>query len=288
MSAHRLLLGLTLVALAAGAVGIGAATAAQSATTEAVRAADAAASAAESAVAQADRDAADAVIAAEAARIAALRPVPVDVTAPLELPAAPEYSLDDPASLWAVVNKARPLDGGSTYVPSDLVAVPVAHTFAPLLRQEASDAVVALFDAAQVEAGLALASNSAYRAYSVQQRVYGAIVAASGQAYADTTSARPGHSEHQTGLSLDIGAASGRCSLDTCFADTAEGQWLAENAWRFGFELRYPQGMEAVTGFNFEPWHYRYLGIDLATTLHESGVTTLEEHFGFAAAPDYL
>ncbi|RJT91450.1 D-alanyl-D-alanine carboxypeptidase family protein, partial [Cryobacterium melibiosiphilum] len=237
--------------------------------------------------AQADRDAAAAVIAAEAARIAALRPVPAQASAPLELPAAPALSLDDPASLWVVVNKARPLDGGSTYVPSDLVIVPVAHTFSPLLRQEASAAVVALFDAAQAEAGLTLASNSAYRAYSVQQRVYGSIVAASGQAYADTTSARPGHSEHQTGLSLDIGAVSGRCSLNACFAETAEGQWLAGNAWRFGFELRYPDGMEAVTGFNFEPWHYRYLGVDLATTLHESGVTTLEEHFGLAAAPDY-
>jgi D-alanyl-D-alanine carboxypeptidase len=186
-----------------------------------------------------------------------------------------------------VVNKARPLEGGSSYVPSDLVTVPVAHTFSPLLRQEASDAVVALFGAAQAEAGLALASNSAYRAYAVQERVYGSIVAASGQAYADTTSARPGHSEHQTGLSLDIGAVSGRCSLNTCFADTAEGRWLADNAWRFGFELRYPDAMQAVTGFDFEPWHYRYLGIDLAATLRESGVTTLEEHFGLAPAPDY-
>ena len=110
----------------------------------------------------------------------------------------------------------------------------------------------------------------------------------SGQAYADTTSARAGHSEHQTGLALDIGAASGACSLSACFGDTAEGQWLVSNAWRFGFLLRYPADKAPVTGFAYEPWHFRYVGVGLSTTMHDSGTRTLEEHFGLAEAPDYL
>jgi D-alanyl-D-alanine carboxypeptidase len=242
--------------------------------------------------------AAAALFAAEVARVEALRPVPQATPAAAPLPTlgptstptpvtAGNPALDDPASITVVVNKARAL-GSAGFVPADLVSVPVTHTWAPLLRQEASTAVVALFGAASTEAGLALASNSAYRSYAVQQRVYAGFVSRSGQAYADTTSARPGHSEHQTGLALDIGAASGACSLSTCFGDTAEGQWLVDNAWRFGFLLRYPADRAAVTGFAYEPWHFRYVGVGLSTTMHKSGTRTLEEHFGLAAAPDYL
>jgi zinc D-Ala-D-Ala carboxypeptidase len=196
------------------------------------------------------------------------------------------HSIDDPASIWVVVNKLRPLNP-LNYVPADLVDVPVPHTHPPQLRKEAADAVVAMFHGASVEAALALASNSAYRSYDIQVDLYNQDVADHGQAAADLSTARPGTSEHQTGLTMDIGATSGSCSLNACFGQTPEGQWLAANAWRFGFLLRYPADKTAITGYEFEPWHYRYIGVDLATEMHNTGVTTLEEFFGLPAAPTY-
>lgn len=186
-------------------------------------------------------------------------------------------SIDDPNSIWVVVDKLRPLQP-QDYTPPDLVDVPVAHTWEPLMRQEASDAIVRMFAAARDEAGLYLASNSAYRSYQTQVDIYDGN---------DSLTARPGYSEHQTGLVMDIGAESGRCSLDACFGETPEGQWLAANAWRFGFLLRYPADKTPVTGYEFEPWHYRYIGTDLAAEMHDTGVTTLEEYFGLPAAPNY-
>jgi D-alanyl-D-alanine carboxypeptidase len=212
--------------------------------------------------------------------------------APAPTPAPPTFdraarSIDDPASVWVVVDKIRPVNPVD-FVPPDLVDVPVAHTWEPMLRLEASNAVVGMFQTASVEAGLALKSNSAYRSYESQVSVYNGEVAANGQAVADTDTARPGYSEHQTGLAIDIGADSGNCSLDVCFAGTPEGQWLAANAWRFGFLLRYPADKTPVTGYSFEPWHFRYIGPELAAELHNTGVTTLEEFFGLPPAPGYL
>lgn len=195
-------------------------------------------------------------------------------------------SIDDPSSIWIVVDKLRPVNPVD-FVPPDLVEVPVAHTWEPLLRQEAADAVVGMFDAARNEAGLALASNSAYRSYTYQVGIYGTDVDDLGKAAADKLTARPGYSEHQTGLAIDIGAASGRCSLAECFETTPEGEWLAAHAWEYGFVLRYPKGLTSITGYDFEPWHYRYVGLDLAKRMHDSGVKTLEQEFGLGAAPDY-
>ncbi|MFD4422464.1 M15 family metallopeptidase [Agromyces sp. NPDC058484] len=187
------------------------------------------------------------------------------------------HSIDDPTSTWVVVNKLRPLNP-QDFEPDDLVDVPVEHTNEPQLRQEASDALVEMFDAAFDEAGLELASNSAYRSYSAQENVYDGD---------DLTTARPGYSEHQTGLTMDIGAVSGECSLDECFGDTDEGIWLRDNAWRFGFILRYPADKTAITGYSFEPWHFRYTGVGLTSKMHDTGITTLEEFFGLPPAPDY-
>lgn len=207
------------------------------------------------------------------------RPTPASSPDPTAIAVFDKHalSIDDPNSIWVVVDKLRPLNP-QDYEPADLVDVPVPHTWNPLLRREASDAIVTMFDAASSEAGLSLASNSAYRSYSSQQAVYDGD---------DLLTARPGYSEHQTGLTMDIGAESGDCSLAECFADTAEGVWLRDNAWRFGFLLRYPADKTDVTGYSFEPWHYRYIGVDLATEMHDTGVTTLEEFFGLPAAPNY-
>ncbi|TFC49567.1 D-alanyl-D-alanine carboxypeptidase family protein [Cryobacterium sp. TMT1-21] len=196
------------------------------------------------------------------------------------------HSIDDPNSLWVVVDKTRPLHPAD-YAPTDLVDVPVPHVWAPKLRREASDAVVALFGAFTAETGLQLQSQSSYRSYSTQVDVYNQDVASNGQAVADTSTARPGTSEHQTGLTIDISALPGICSLEACFGDTPHGTWLAGNAWRFGFLLRYPADKVPVTGYGYEPWHFRYIGVELATEMHDRGVTTLEELFGLPAAPGY-
>lgn len=186
-------------------------------------------------------------------------------------------SIDDPSSIWVVVDKRRPLQPAD-YEPADLVSVPVAYTWEPRLRKEAADAVVAMFGAASQEAGLSLASNSSYRSYGAQQNIYVGD---------DELTARPGFSEHQTGLAIDVGPESGVCSIDVCFADTPEGQWVRDNAHRFGFIMRYPADEQAVTGYQFEPWHFRYVGTDLAAEMRDQGITTLEAFFGLPAAPDY-
>jgi D-alanyl-D-alanine carboxypeptidase len=211
-------------------------------------------------------------------------PVPTPIPTPAFDRAA--LSIDDPASPWVVVNKLRPL-APADYAPADLVDVPVPFVNAPKLRKEASDAVVAMFAAFQSQTGLQMQSQSAYRGYSTQVSVYAGWVSSLGQAGADLTSARPGHSEHQTGLAIDVSALPSVCALEACFGETPQGQWLAANAWSYGFTLRYPQGATPITGYEYEPWHYRYVGPALAAELHATGVATLEEFFGLPAAPTY-
>ncbi|SDK57261.1 D-Ala-D-Ala carboxypeptidase. Metallo peptidase. MEROPS family M15B [Cryobacterium psychrotolerans] len=195
-------------------------------------------------------------------------------------------STDDPASLWVVVNKKRPLTPPD-FAPTDLADVPVPHVYEPKLRQEASVAAVAMFAGITEATGLSLQSQSAYRGFEAQTRVYDRAVRANGQASADAAIARPGSSEHQTGLALDISSVPSRCALSACFADTPHGRWLAANAWRYGFLLRYPADKVAITGYEFEPWHFRYIGVQLAGEMHRTRVSTLEEFFGLPAAPDY-
>lgn len=195
------------------------------------------------------------------------------------------HSLDDPGSVWVVVNKLRALQP-SSYEPPDLVTVPVDHTNVPKLRAEASVAATELFAAAAAE-NLSLIAQSAFRNHSQQTRIYDEDVVANGEPYASSYTARPGFSEHQTGLAIDIGAANGSCSFRDCLAELPEGHWLAANAWRFGFILRYPADKTQITGFAFEPWHFRYVGMLLATEMHDTGIRTLEEFFDLGPAPTY-
>lgn len=190
------------------------------------------------------------------------------------------FSIDDPMSLWVVVDKLRFVDPQS-FVPSDLVDANVPAVFTSTLREPAARAVEAMFAAYTAETGESMRLQSAYRSYEVQVQVY----AESNQD--DTTTARPGFSEHQTGLAMDISPVSGECAQNVCFADTVPGQWLAANAWQYGFLLRYPSGLTQITGYTFEPWHFRFIGTELAAELHKTGVQTLEEFFGLPAAPDY-
>ncbi len=134
----------------------------------------------------------------------------------------------------------------------------------------------AAFNAMQAAAAaqsLNLYIASGFRSFSAQTSVYNKYKANEGQAGADTHSARPGYSEHQSGLAFDLN------TITQSFGSTAEGIWVADNAHLYGFIVRYPQGKEAITGYIWEPWHLRYVGVDLATTLHSSG-QTLEEYLG--------
>lgn len=196
-----------------------------------------------------------------------------------------KFSVDDPASIWIVVNKTRPLQP-KNYVPSDLVEPNVTTRGTQYLRAEAAKATQTMFAAAAKE-GILLRVDSAYRSYDRQVSVYSSEVSAYGQAVADSESARPGFSEHQTGLAADLGAANGKCSITDCFADTSEGKWLADNAYKYGFLLRYTDDKTPITGYRGEAWHYRYVGTELATEMHNKGIKTLEEFFGLPAAPDY-
>jgi D-alanyl-D-alanine carboxypeptidase len=190
-----------------------------------------------------------------------------------------KYSTDDPDSIWVVVNKQRPLDP-KNYAPSDLTAVGGGQR----LRAEAATALATLIADAKTS-GLYISSLSGYRSYGTQVSVYNNEVATNGQATADTQSARPGYSEHQTGLAIDVGG--GGCGIEDCFGDTDEGKWVAENAYRYGFIIRYMPGKESITGYRAEPWHIRYIGVDLATEMKKQNVQTLEEFFGLSPAPSY-
>ncbi|GAA1571152.1 M15 family metallopeptidase [Leucobacter aridicollis] len=215
---------------------------------------------------------------------------PAPEPTPDPAPAQPEFdrsaqSIDDPASLWVISNKSRPLDPVD-WAPSDLVATSgVENEFDQPLREPAARAVEALIGAA-ADAGHSVWIISAYRDYGTQVALYDGYVDRDGAAAADRYSARPGHSEHQTGLVVDLDDH-GDCYLDGCFGDTPAGKWLAENAADYGFVIRYPEGKEQVTGFMPEPWHFRFVGTELALEMRDQGVTTLEEFFGLPAAPDY-
>ena len=185
-----------------------------------------------------------------------------------------------------VVDKRRPLRP-LTYVPPDLVAPRVLHTNAPLLRKDAAAAVERMFAGASSQ-GVHLVSTSTYRSYAMQKQVLAEDTAQSGAAYANTLDMHPGYSEHQTGWAIDIGSHTRPAvDFDAAMARTPEGEWLAANAWRYGFILSYPKDRETFTGILFEPWHFRYVGTALADELHRTGVQTLQEFFGLPASPDY-
>jgi len=198
------------------------------------------------------------------------------------------YSIEDPASIWLVVNKTRKLPAG--FVPSGLVAPNVALRFSGTneqmkMRQDAATALEGLFASAK-SSSYNLLLYSGYRSEAFQNQVYSSYVKRDGQAKADTFSARPGYSEHQTGLSVDLSSSGLTCAVETCFGDSPEGKWLAAHAHEHGFIIRYPEGKQSVTGYQYEPWHTRYVGKELAEEISKTG-QTLEEFFALPPAADY-
>jgi D-alanyl-D-alanine carboxypeptidase len=162
--------------------------------------------------------------------------------------------------LRTLVDKQHALPEG--YAPDDLVELKGGSYQAGrnglMLRKAAADALEEMAAAAKAE-GITLVASSTYRSYNYQVTVYNRVVAEMGQEAADRESARPGRSQHQTGLVVDFG------SIDDSFAETKAGRWMVQNANRFGWSLSFPDGYEAVTGYRWESWHYRYVGQSLAS-----------------------
>ncbi len=187
------------------------------------------------------------------------------------------YPINQAGSLWWVVNKQRPLSP-TNYAPADLVAVGNGQT----MRKDAAAAFTSMLASAK-QVGYNLSPESGYRSYATQTTVYNREIQSFGQAKADTESARPGYSEHQTGWAVDIGSTG--CYED-CFGKTAAAQWLVTNAYKSGFILRYPDNKAAITGYRNEPWHFRYVGKELAAEMQKTG-QVMEEFFGLPPAPTY-
>ena len=200
------------------------------------------------------------------------------------------YSITEPTSLWFVANKHYSLP--ITYTPNDLIVPSVPLRLAASeqqmhLRTVLQTDLINLFNDAKIT-GLQLQLGSGFRSATYQKTLYDGYVNTQGITEADRSSARPGHSEHQTGLALDFTRIDAKCHLDACLADLPEGKWLADNAYKYGFILRYTSDKEQVTGYMFEPWHYRYVGHELALEMHNTGIKTLEEFFDLGPATDYI
>ena len=167
-----------------------------------------------------------------------------------------------------------------TYIDGILIAnktYPLPSDYNPGENTEARAALNKMFADAKAEKNLDMWVCSGFRSYTVQKNLYNSYVSRDGVKNADRYSARPGYSEHQTGLAFDINYA------DSRFTGTAQAVWLAKNAHKYGFILRYPEGKESVTGYMYEPWHYRYIGVENAEKIYASGLT-LEEYFGITSA----
>jgi D-alanyl-D-alanine carboxypeptidase len=221
-------------------------------------------------------------------RIAAKKKQPVYISLPSSTPfQARVEDYTQPSSLWALVNKTHPIP--ITYAPAGLVLPDVPERTDKSieersLRSDAAGPVKHMFDAATAD-GHSLMIASAYRSATLQKTYFNNYAAISGVAAANLYSAFPGQSEHQTGLAIDISSVSRNCYLDTCFMKTLDGIWLAANGYKYGFVLRYPEGKTDITGYNFEPWHYRYVGIDLATALYKSGLV-MDQAWPYLQAAD--
>jgi len=171
-----------------------------------------------------------------------------------------------------VINKLRTLNP-INYAPGDLVSVGNGQ----IMRKVAAVALIQMFNDADSQ-GIKLLADSGYRSYADQVSIYNSEVRNNGEAVANTESAVPGHSEHQTGFAVDVGG--GGCNIDDCFANTKEGQWVASHSYEYGYIVRYTTSKQAVTGYRAEPWHIRYIGTELSQEMHKENVSTLEEFFG--------
>lgn len=188
-----------------------------------------------------------------------------------------------------VVNKTQSIS--SDFIPQNLVVPNVKFSFSGFHEKKqmeagAAKALELMFNGAKKE-GIILTAVSGYRSYDRQVTLYNNYVARDGKVKADTYSARPGTSEHQTGLTMDLSSASNGYNLTTSFGTTKEGIWLKDHAHQYGFIIRYPKNKESITGYMYEPWHVRYVGTDLSTYLYENNLTLEELETCCIALPDF-
>lgn len=169
---------------------------------------------------------------------------------------------------------------GITYIDGVMVVnktYSLPSNYAPGLLAKTKEAFNQMQAASKLE-GLNIYLSSGFRSYSTQNNLYNKYVNRDGKVKADTYSARPGHSEHQSGLAFDVN------QINDTFNDTAEAKWLSNNCYKYGFILRYPKGKTNETGYKYESWHFRYVGVDLATKLYNNGDwITLEDYFGITS-----
>jgi D-alanyl-D-alanine carboxypeptidase len=184
----------------------------------------------------------------------------------------------DKKGLLILINKQNPID--SNYKPDDLTKIKYyakdRSEAGRYMRKEAADQFHLLAEAA-AEEGYELVMTTAYRSYGFQQVLWNNYVANEGEAAASRFSAKPGQSEHQSGLAVDVSSPSVDYALTENFGKTEEGIWLANNAHLFGFIIRFPQDKEDITGYLYEPWHIRYVGEPIASDIFKKGLT-LEEY----------
>jgi LAS superfamily LD-carboxypeptidase LdcB len=194
--------------------------------------------------------------------------------------------LNSPASITVVVNKQRPLSP-IRWAPGDLV-IPagIPNTNGQPVRAKTAQALQSMNAAMRAEIGRGFIITSGFRSYDYQAQLFNHYVARDGLAAAESYSARPGHSEHQTGLAVDLDDGMG-CSFQGCFGVSAVGQWLRHNAYRFGFILRYDSGQQHIVGYIYEPWHFRYVGTAVAKDMRARGYVNLESYFQLPPAPRY-
>ncbi|WP_051271067.1 M15 family metallopeptidase [Shimazuella kribbensis] len=198
----------------------------------------------------------------------------------------PKYStgklqvIAQPDDISVLVNKHNSLP--ETFNPKDLASLNIpflasASTEKRQLRKEAATQLEKMVNAAKKD-NIYLKGVSGYRSHETQKALFNRYVKRDGYAKARTYSALPGTSEHETGLSIDITGKDGTCAADDCFAQKPEAEWLAKHVQDFGFIIRYPKGKEKVTGYKYEPWHIRYVGVKIAKELTIKGIT-LEEYY---------
>lgn len=201
---------------------------------------------------------------------------------------APCINLRDPSHVWFVVNKTMPMEP-IDYAPVDWVApadVPLGNLAA--VRTDIAPTVTAMSEAAVAAGAGQIGVQNGYRGYSVQQRIHNDRVASLGKEAGERLAARPGYSEHQSGIAMDVFGCTPGCSSSEQFGTTPTYQWVVDHGWEFGWIIRYEDGQTPITGYDPEAWHLRYIGLELAAAYHAGGFHTLEEFFGLPAAPGYL
>lgn len=197
-----------------------------------------------------------------------------------QAPASTDVRTEDDGNLFVLVNKQYAVS--RDYYPTDMVDIDGSLSTNQNLKvkREAYDAYLSMLQDAKKE-GLNFAICSAYRSYALQESLYNNSLAANGKEYTEKMFAYPGQSEHHTGYAIDVTSASMNWGLSQNYTDYPDGAWITEHCSEYGFIIRYPKGKEDITGYMYEPWHIRYVGVDAAKEITRQGIT-LEEYLGVA------